>query len=45
MEAKVAFETLLKKFPHMALVDENPRWGDNAFFRGHEKLEVYKESS
>jgi len=45
MEAKVAFETLLKKFPHMALVDENPRWGDNAFFRGHEKLEVYKKSS
>ena len=45
MEARVAFETLLEKFPHMALVDENPRWGDNAFFRGHEKLDVYKEAA
>ncbi len=43
MEAKVAFEKLLEMFPDMRLCDEEPRWGKNPFFRGHETLLVSKQ--
>ena len=42
MEARVAFEKLLHKFPQLELVDQQPHWGKNPFFRGHEVLEVRK---
>ena len=44
MEARLAIESLLQKFPDLSLVDQEPRWGDNPFFRGHECLNVYKET-
>jgi len=40
LEARVAFEELLGHYPDLALVDDQPRWGDNAFFRGLETLNV-----
>jgi cytochrome P450 len=42
LEAKVAFEKLLDRYPNMALVNSQPQWGNNPFFRGHEELEVKK---
>jgi cytochrome P450 len=42
MEATVAFEKLLHRYPKLALVDQQPHWGKNPFFRGHEVLEVRK---
>jgi cytochrome P450 len=42
MEARVAFEKLLQKYPQLELVDQQPHWGKNPFFRGHEVLEVRK---
>ncbi len=45
MEAKVAFEKLLEKYPDLNLVDPDPHWGDNPFFRGHEVLQVRKASN
>ena len=40
LEARVAFEELLGRYPDLSLVDEQPRWGDNAFLRGLEVLKV-----
>ena len=43
MEARVTFEKLLHRYPRLNLVDQQPNWGKNPFFRGHEVLEVRKE--
>jgi len=43
MEARVTFEKLLHQYPRLNLVDQQPHWGKNPFFRGHEVLEVRKE--
>jgi pimeloyl-[acyl-carrier protein] synthase len=45
LEAKVAFEKLLEKFPNMQLCSSEPHWGANPFFRGHERLLVAKNRS
>ena len=42
LEAKVTFEKLLAEFPDMQLCDQEPHWGTNPFFRGHETLLVSK---
>lgn len=39
LEAKVAFETLLSRFPEMALAAQ-PTWGKNPFFRGFDNLQI-----
>jgi len=31
MEAQIAIGTLVRRFPHMALVDEKPHWGESLF--------------
>ena len=40
LEAKVAFETLLARYPQMSLVDQKPAWQVNNFVRGLESLPV-----
>ena len=40
LEARVAFEEILKRYHSMALVNSEPAWGTSTFFRGHEKLIV-----
>lgn len=40
MEAKVAFEMLLDRFSDIELVDQEPAWGTNAFFRGLDHLNI-----
>jgi len=40
LEARLAFESLLSRFPAMQLVDEAPAWGNNPFFRGLDHLHV-----
>jgi pimeloyl-[acyl-carrier protein] synthase len=42
MEAKVAFEKLLEKYPDLGLCNAEPQWGDNPIFRGHRDLWVRK---
>jgi cytochrome P450 len=41
LEAKVAFETLLARYPQMSLVDQKPAWQTNNFVRGLESLQVH----
>jgi cytochrome P450 len=38
LEAKVAFEALLERFPELSLGEEEPRWRPNLFLRGLEEL-------
>ncbi len=40
LEARVAFEELLARFPQMALLDATPAWSGNTFFRGLDRLPV-----
>ena len=40
LEAKVAFEMLLARFPALALCDPAPAWGQNPIFRGLQRLRV-----
>ena len=40
LEAKVAFEELLGRFPDLALCNPEPQWGVNPIFRGHRELWV-----
>ncbi len=40
LEAKVAFEELLTRFPNMTLTSDTPTWGDTLIFRGLRKLEI-----
>jgi pimeloyl-[acyl-carrier protein] synthase len=40
LEATIAFEEILKRYDHMQLLDDHPTWGENAFFRGLETLNV-----
>lgn len=40
MESKIAFETLLDRFSEIELVDDKPAWGNNAFFRGLDHLNI-----
>jgi len=42
LEARVAFEELLKRYPDMTLADDEPRWGMNPFFRGLDQLSIRK---
>jgi len=41
LEAKVAFETLLARYPQMSLVDQKPAWQVNNFVRGLESLPIH----
>ena len=38
LEAKVAFEALLERFPELSLGEGEPRWRPNLFLRGLEEL-------
>ena len=40
LEARVAFEEILKRYNSMELVNPEPVWGTSTFFRGHEELKV-----
>lgn len=40
LEAQIAFATLLRRFPHIELVDTQPHWRPQLFFRGLTHLEV-----
>jgi len=40
LEAQIAFETLLRRFPHLQLLDENPPYRDNYLLRGVARLPV-----
>jgi hypothetical protein len=40
LEAKVAFTSLLKRFPEMRLADDKAPWGQNPFFRGFDHLTI-----
>ncbi len=40
LEAKIAFESLIQRFPEMSLADKEPAWGTNPFFRGLDRLPV-----
>lgn len=40
IEASVAFNALLDRFPNMSLSEQEVEWSDNAFVRGVEKLMV-----
>jgi pimeloyl-[acyl-carrier protein] synthase len=40
MEASVAFNALLDRFPNMSMSEQDVVWSDNAFVRGVEKLMV-----
>lgn len=40
LEAKVTFESLLQRFPDVTLVDDQPAWGVNPFFRGLDHLNI-----
>ena len=40
LEAKVAFEKLLARFPELRLCDATPEWGQNPIFRGLRQLRV-----
>ncbi|HTO57976.1 MAG TPA: cytochrome P450 [Pseudomonadales bacterium] len=44
LEAKVAFEKLLERFPDLTLCNPEPQWGVNPIFRGHRELHVGKSS-
>jgi len=45
LEAKVAFEHLLERFPDMTLTDQRPKWVANPFFRGFDHLRVVSGST
>jgi len=38
LEAQLAFDTLLRRFPHLLLSDPEPRWKPQVFMRGLETL-------
>ncbi|HEX5750151.1 MAG TPA: cytochrome P450 [Archangium sp.] len=40
LEAQVALSTVLRRFPHLALEEEAPRWAQNIVIRGLESLPV-----
>ncbi len=40
LEAKVAFETIIERYPKMSLNDQPPRWQVNTLVRGLESLQV-----
>jgi cytochrome P450 len=40
MEAQIVFDRLLHRFPHLRLVDAQPRWSGNAVYRGLGALPV-----
>lgn len=40
LETRVTFETLLDQFESIELRDQKPAWGDNAFFRGLDHLNL-----
>ena len=40
MEAQIVFDRLLHRFPHLRLVDAQPRWSGNAVYRGLSALPV-----
>ncbi len=40
LEAKVAFEELLSRYPRISRVDQVPDWGRNPFFRGLNSLRI-----
>jgi cytochrome P450 len=42
MEAKVAIQKLITKYPDLRLVDSEAHWEPNPIFRGHEYLRVSK---
>lgn len=44
LEARLAFEELLARYPGMQLADPEPHWGANPFFRGLERLEIRKRA-
>jgi cytochrome P450 len=41
LEAKVAFEALLERFPELSLGEEEPRWRPNLFLRGLQELPLH----
>ncbi|MEQ8861699.1 MAG: cytochrome P450 [Pseudomonadales bacterium] len=45
LEAKVAFRTLLDRYPQMRLADREPHWDHNPFFRGLKALNVVTGST
>jgi cytochrome P450 len=40
METQVAIGSLLRRFPHLTLADEQPEWGPNFAIRGLKALRV-----
>jgi cytochrome P450 len=40
LEAKIAFERLLERFPRLQLVDSEPDWQDKTLLRGLKALRV-----
>lgn len=40
LEARVAFEALLERFPRLSLVETEPRWRPNLFLRGLAELPI-----
>ena len=40
MEAEIVFARLLRRFPRLCLVDDQPRWSGNAVYRGLSALPV-----
>jgi len=40
LEAKVAFETILERYPKMSVADQAPQWQVNNLVRGLESLQV-----
>ena len=42
LEARVAFEEMLDRYPGLSLAESSPAWGSNPFFRGLDHLTVNK---
>jgi cytochrome P450 len=40
LEAQIAFKSLLRRFRRIELIDEQPRWKAQLFFRGLTRLDV-----
>ena len=40
LEAKIAFRSVLEKFPRLALLDAGPQWSRDFFFRGLQSLRL-----
>ncbi|MES2934304.1 MAG: cytochrome P450 [Pseudomonadota bacterium] len=41
LEAEIAFQTILRRLPHLQLVDTPPQWGTNAVYRGLTSLPMH----